>query len=88
MPRSLFTLIFWKDAADRATAAGAAAALTAGGLGIIGVLPNVPWPAVLAAFGTGAVIDLLRSLSTLRVDNGTASPLAEVVAVPKTETDR
>lgn len=88
MPRSLFTVIFWKDAIDRAVSTGAGSAVAAWTLGLTGIVPSMPSPAVLVAFGAGAGLDLLRSLSTLRVDNGTASPLAEVVAVQKAEDDK
>lgn len=85
MPRSIWTIVFWKDAADRALAAGAASATSAWTLGWAGVIPSVPGRAVLAALGAGAALDLLRSLASLRIDNGTASPLPEIVAAPKTE---
>lgn len=87
MPATLWSPIFWKDAADRAVAAGAAAAISAWALGWSGAVPSMPGQAVLGAFGAGIGLDILRSLTTLKVgpgqENGTASPLAEVVAAPK-----
>ncbi|OBK59266.1 hypothetical protein A5656_14765 [Mycobacterium gordonae] len=83
MPSSLFTRVFWQDAATRAVSAGSATAITAWTFGATGVVPSVPGYAVAAAFGSGALLDLLRSLASLRVPNGTASFLPNVVAKPK-----
>ncbi|AXN43483.1 hypothetical protein DSM43518_04760 [Mycobacterium marinum] len=88
MPKSIFTKIFWKDTIDRAVAAGGAAAVAAWTLGAFNVVPSVPGYAVPIAFACGAGQDILRSLASLRVDNGTASPLADVVAADRTTQPR
>ncbi len=83
MPKSLFTLTFLKDAANRAVSTGAATAISVWTLGVDGMVPSVPGHAVAAAFGSGALLDLFRSLASLREDNGTASALPEVVAADR-----
>lgn len=90
MPTTLFTRTFWIDAIDRALSAGATTSLGVMTAGAFKLISDVPWYAVLSAGAIGALADLLRSLSSLKVGpgqgNGTASYLPEVVAQPKSET--
>lgn len=85
MPADLFTTVFWKDATSRLVAAGANSATTALVIGAGGTLAEVPWYAVASAAGIGALLELLRALASLKVPNGTASFLPEVIAAPKTD---
>lgn len=85
MPNDIWTAVFWKDATSRLVAAGANSATTALVIGAGGTLAEVPWCAVASAAGIGALLELLRALASLKVPNGTASFLSEVVAAPKPE---
>jgi hypothetical protein len=87
MATDIWTAVFWKDAVSRLVSAGANSATTALAIGAGGTLADVPWYAVLSAAGIGALLEFLRALASLKVPNGTASFLPEVVAAPKPNAD-
>ena len=78
-------LVFFEHTVENAVGSAADAALAALGGGVVGVLGNVPWYGVLSVAGGAALVSVLRSLSSLKVqpDNGTASNLPRVVAKRK-----
>lgn len=81
MSPTVFSKAFWQDAAERAISAGAATAVTVPILS--GMISDIPWYAILSAFGISAGVDLLRSLASLRVDNGTAGTVSSVISVDR-----
>jgi hypothetical protein len=69
---SIYTLTFWKDAAERAVSTAAQAAigvLTAGSIGLV----DVDWSATGSIAGLAAVVSLLKSLVAGNLGNGDAS---------------
>jgi hypothetical protein len=59
---SIWTVGFWKAAAERAVRAFASGALAGGAAGAVDIT-SVPWYAALSVGAAAAVIDLLVSLS-------------------------
>jgi len=69
---SIFSALFWRDAAERAlsTAAQTAVALlTVDGLGLL----DVDWTATASAAGLAALVSVLKSLVATRSGDGSAS---------------
>jgi hypothetical protein len=69
---SIYTPVFWKDAAERAVSTAAQAAigvLTAGSIGLV----EVDWAATGSIAGLAAVVSVLKSIVASGVGNGDAS---------------
>ena len=69
---SIYTPVFWKDAAERAVYTAAQAAigvLTAGSIGLV----DVDWAATGSIAGLAAVVSVLKSIVASGVGNGDAS---------------
>ncbi len=71
----MFTILFWKDALERAVKTAAQTAVALLGTGLVGVL-DVDWLQVLSVSAVAALVSLLTSIgSTPFADPGTAGLL-------------
>ena len=69
----MFTLLFWKDAVERAVKTAAQTAVALLGTGLVGVL-DVDWLQVLSVSAVAALVSLLTSVSSSPfAEDGTAS---------------
>ena len=73
------TLTWLEHAGENAASGAAAAALGAIGSASMGTISHLPWQAVLSSAAVGALCSLLTSIAALKVPNGTASFLPNVV---------
>lgn len=72
MTRPLYSLPFWKDAAERAistAAQSAIALLSVDGLGLL----EVDWTVTASAAGLAALLSVLKSLAASTTGDGSAS---------------
>lgn len=80
---------FLQHAAENAIGAAAAGALSAlavtGENGGAHALADIPWSALATGLIVGGLVSLLKSAASLKVDNGTASVLPQVVAAPQAD---
>lgn len=78
----MFTILFWRDAAERAIATAAQAALGVlvvdGGPLYVGLL-DVDWSAGLSIAGSAALASVLKSLVATRVGDPDSASLAPSV---------
>jgi len=74
----VFTVAFWKAAAERAIKTFAQALVAVGLTGATGLL-NVDWPAALSAAGLAGVVSLLTSVASSQVSGDGPSLTTEHV---------
>ena len=72
MARSLYSLPFWKDAAERAISTAAQSAIAL--LGVEGLcLLDVDWTVTVSAAGLAALLSVLKSVAASTTGDGSAS---------------
>jgi hypothetical protein len=72
MARSLYSLVFWKDAAERAISTAAQSAIALLGVEGLGLL-DVDWTVTASAAGLAALLSVLKSVAASTTGDGSAS---------------
>lgn len=73
----MWTLRFWKDAAERALTTAAESALAVLGVGAINVM-TVDWTGVFGVAAGGAVLSILKSMAAARQRRSESASLARL----------
>ncbi len=79
--RGMWTLTFWRDAAERAISTAAQTAIGVLAVDQLGLL-DAPWLAVGSAAGLAAVVSLLKAVAASRVGDPTSASLVRADVPP------
>ena len=72
MANTLYSLVFWRDAAERAISTAAQSAIALLGVDGLGLL-DVDWQVTASAAGLAALLSVLKSVAASTTGDGSAS---------------